>query len=140
MTKVNEIMTMRCECIDEGDSIVIAAKIMQELNIGALAICGDDGRLVGMLTDRDIVVRVLANDLDPNRTCARDVISGAAIAVGSNQSSEEATALMREHRIRRLPVLGVDGQLVGLVSQGDIATRLARNDETGALVREISTR
>jgi CBS domain-containing protein len=130
-------MTGDAECIGENDSIVDAAKRLKELDVGAMPICGEDDRLKGMLTDRDIVVKVLAEGKDPADTKAGELGEGKPVTIGADDSVSEALSTMKEHGVRRLPV--IDGHdLIGVVSQADIATHLDEED-TGDLVEAISS-
>ena len=132
-----EIMTGGAECIDENESIEDAAQKMAQLDVGALPICGEDNRLKGMLTDRDIVVKVLAEGKDPQSTKAGEFGQGKPVTIGADDSAEEALRTMREHKVRRLPV--IDGhELVGILSQGDLATELS-SEQVGELVGAISS-
>jgi CBS domain-containing protein len=129
-------MTADCECIGENDSIIDAAKKLSELDVGAMPICGEDDRLKGMLTDRDIVVKVLAQGKDPESTTAGELGEGKPVTIGADDSIEEALEVMRTRKIRRLPV--IDGHdLVGIISQKDIATDLPE-EKVGDLVEAIS--
>ena len=131
-----EVMSENCECIGESASVAEAAKKMSELDVGALPICGDDDRLKGMLTDRDIVVKVLAQGKDPDSTKAGEFGQGKPVTIGADDSIEDAIATMKEHKVRRLPV--IDGHdLVGIVSQGDLAQN-ADEEDVGELVETIS--
>jgi len=131
-----EMMTGSAECIGETETIVQAAQKMKSLDVGSLPICGTDDRLKGMITDRDIVVKVLAAGKDPNQTKASELAQGKPVTIGADDSAEEALKTMREHRIRRLPV--IDGRrLVGILSQGDLATELPP-EKVGELVEAIS--
>ncbi|HYU60523.1 MAG TPA: CBS domain-containing protein [Solirubrobacterales bacterium] len=131
-----EVMSEDCECIGENDSVAEAAKKMSELDVGALPICGEDDRLKGMLTDRDIVIKVLAQGKDPDSTNAGEFAQGKPVTIGADDSVEEAIATMKEHKVRRLPV--IDGHdLVGIVSQGDLAKSVEEED-VGELVEAIS--
>jgi CBS domain-containing protein len=131
-----EVMTEDCECIGESEAVLDAAKKMRELDVGALPICGDDDRLKGMLTDRDIVVKVLAEGRDPESTKAGELGEGKPVTIGADDSVSEALATMKEHAVRRLPV--IDGhKLVGIVSQGDLAKSIDE-EEVGELVEAIS--
>jgi CBS domain-containing protein len=132
-----EIMTGGVECVDENQSIADAAQKMARLDVGALPICGEDNRLKGMLTDRDIVVKVLAEGKDPQSTKAGEFGQGKPVTIGADDSAEDALRTMREHKVRRLPV--IDGhELIGIVSQGDLATELG-NEQVGKLVGAISS-
>src|SRR5215212_5452802 len=120
--KARDIMTGDCNCIGERDSVLDAAERLAELDVGALPICGKDDRLKGMLTDRDIVVKVLAQGKDPATTRAGDLGQGdgTVVTIGADDSIEEALKTMSQHQVRRLPV--IDGHtLVGMISQADIA-------------------
>lgn len=132
-----EIMTGQAECIGENESLVTAAEKMARLDVGSLPICGEDDRLKGMLTDRDIVVKAIAQGKDPSRTTASELAEGKPVTIGADDSAEEALRTMTEHKVRRLPV--IDGHdMIGIVSQGDLATALG-NDQVGELVGAISS-
>ena len=131
-----DVMTGGTECIGENDTVTDAAKKMAELDIGAMPICGEDNRLKGMLTDRDIAVKVLAQDKDPGSTKAGELGDGKPVTIGADDSIQEALKTMKEHQVRRLPV--IDGHdLVGIVSQGDLAKNWDEED-IGELVEAIS--
>ena len=131
-----EVMTGGAECIGENDSILDAAKRLAELNVGAMPICGEDNRLKGMLTDRDIVVKVLAQGKDPASTKAGELGEGKPVTIGADDSIEEALATMSKAQVRRLPV--IDGHdLVGIIAQADIA-RNYDEEKVGDLVEAIS--
>jgi len=131
-----EVMTGGAECVGENETIVEAAKKMADLNVGALPICGEDNRLKGMLTDRDISVKVLAKDQDPGSTKAGELGEGKPVTIGADDSVEEALRTMKDHKVRRLPV--IDGHdLIGIVSQGDLATNVDEA-QVGDLVEAIS--
>ena len=136
--KARDIMSPDCECIGENDSVLDAAKRLAELNVGAMPICGEDNRLKGMLTDRDIVVKVLAQGKDPASTRAGELGQGdgQTVTIGADDSVDEALRTMIDHKVRRLPV--IDGHdLVGVVSQADVARNLPE-DRVGDLVEAIS--
>jgi CBS domain-containing protein len=120
MTKVREIMTGSAECVRENETLEQAARKMKELDVGSLPICGEDNRLKGMLTDRDIVVKCLAEGGDPRTATAGELAQGKPVTIGADDSIEEAIRTMQEHQVRRLPV--IDGHdLVGILSLADIA-------------------
>jgi CBS domain-containing protein len=129
-------MTGGAECVGENESVIVAAEKMARLDVGSLPICGEDDRLKGMLTDRDIVIKVLAEGKDPSQTTASELAQGKPVTIGADDSAEEALKVMSEHKVRRLPV--IDGHdLIGLVSQGDLASALGR-EKVGELVETIS--
>lgn len=136
MTLTSEIMTPSPRCIGENDALSIAAEMMVELDVGALPICGEDRKLKGMLTDRDIVVKAVAVGLDPETTPAGRLATGKPVTVGANDDIRVALRLMQEHQIRRLPVID-DHLLVGIISQADIARSLSA-ETTGETVESIS--
>ncbi len=131
-----DVMTPDAQCIGENDTVLDAAKRLAELDVGAMPICGEDDRLKGMLTDRDIVVKVLAQGMDPSSTKAGALGEGKPVTIGADDSIDEALRTMSEHKVRRLPV--IDGHdLVGIVSQADLARELDE-EKVGDLVEAIS--
>ena len=137
MTKARDIMTGSPECASENDTLADAARKMKELDVGALPICGDDNRLKGMITDRDIVVRCVADGGDPNSMKVSELAEGKPATIGADDSVEEALHTMTRHGVRRLPV--IDGHdLVGVLSQADVAKNLPE-EAVGKLVEAISS-
>jgi CBS domain-containing protein len=131
-----DIMSQDADCVQESQSILDAAKELADRDVGAMPICGDDERLKGMLTDRDIVVKVLAQGKDPSSTKVAEIAQGKPVTIGADDSIEEALRTMSQHKVRRLPV--IDGHdLVGIISQADIARNLD-DEKTGDLVEAIS--
>ena len=137
MSKIaRDIMSGSAECVGENDSILDASKKLAKLNIGSMPICGEDDRPKGMITDRDIVVKVLAEGRDPSSTTAGELAQGKPVTIGADDSIQTALQTMASNKVRRLPV--IDGQrLIGMVSQADIA-RAGDDDSTGQLVELIS--
>jgi CBS domain-containing protein len=135
-TTARDIMTPGADCASVNDTLVEAARKMRDLDVGALPICGDDNKLAGMITDRDIVVRGLADNRDPSSVKVGDLADGKPVTIGADDSVEEALATMSKHGVRRLPV--IDGHdLVGIVTQADVARNLP-DDKIGDLVEAIS--
>jgi CBS domain-containing protein len=129
-------MTQGAECVKESQTLQEAAAKMRDLDVGALPICGDDNRLKGMLTDRDIVVKCIADGGDPSTVLAGSLAEGKPVTIGADDDLDEAIRVMVEHQVRRLPV--IDGHdLIGIVAQADIAES-ASNEQTGATVEGIS--
>ncbi len=124
MTTARDIMHEGVECIGEDETLDVAAAKMRELNVGALPICGTDNRLHGILTDRDIVVRCIAEGRDPRTTTAAELAKGTPIWVEADADVSEAMQQMEQNKIRRLPVLDEQRRLVGIISEADIATHL----------------
>jgi CBS domain-containing protein len=136
---VREAMHEGCECIGEGQTLLDAAKRMAKLDVGVLPICGDDDRLKGMLTDRDIVVKALAQGRDPAATTCGEFAQGKVRWVGADASLEEALSMMREHAVKRLCVLDDGKRLCGIITEADIATHTAEQ-KTGELVGAIAAK
>jgi CBS domain-containing protein len=137
MTSARDIMTGGAECVGENESLVDAARKMRDLDVGALPICGEDDRLKGVVTDRDIVTRVLADGRDPSSVKAGELGQGKPVTIGADDSVEEALRTMIQYKVRRLPV--IDGhRLIGMVSQADIAKNVDEK-QVGELVEAISS-
>ena len=136
MATARDIMTPDATCAGINDTLREAAQKMRDLDVGALPICGDDDRLAGMITDRDIVVKCIAEGQDPDQTKVADLAEGKPVTIGADDPVEDILRTMTEHGVRRLPV--IDGQqLVGMVSQADVARNLPE-DRVGDLVEAIS--
>ena len=134
---VRDAMTENPRSIGASASVVEAARLMRDEHIGSLPIT-DDEELVGMITDRDITTRVVAEAADPKMTSVGDVVSRDLISVEPDEDLEEAVRLMASHQVRRLPVVE-NGRLVGIVAQADVALNLRENEQrTGELVEAIS--
>ncbi|MDP9997901.1 MULTISPECIES: CBS domain-containing protein [Pseudarthrobacter] len=138
MSAVREFMTTDARCIKEDQTLEDAARMMQDLDCGSLPICGDDGKLKGMITDRDIVLKCVAAGHNPREMMARELASGKPHWVDADASVDDAIEIMERHQVRRLPVIA-DHKLVGILSQGDIA-RNYTEERVGELVEHISER
>lgn len=125
MTTARDIMNAGVTCVGEHETLTAAAQYMREHDIGALPICGDDDRLHGMLTDRDIVIKGLAAGLDPNTATAGELARDSIYYVDANASIQEMLNVMEEHQVRRVPVIS-EHRLVGIVTEADIARTPAR--------------
>ncbi|MGP4057292.1 CBS domain-containing protein [Mycobacterium sp. 4D054] len=123
MTTAREIMHAGVTCAGEHDTLAAAARRMAEMGVGALPVCGDDDRLHGIITDRDIVIKCVAEGHDPAAVTVGELAQGTVYHVGADAGVQEMLALMEEHQIRRLPVID-DHRLVGIVSEADIARHL----------------
>ena len=136
--KARDIMSTDVTSIGADTTVLDAATKMRDLDVGALPICGEDNRLKGMITDRDIVVHVLAEGKDPSTTKSGDVGEGDAntVTIGADDSVDEALETMQRYQVRRLPV--IDGQeMVGIIAQADVARHL-KEKATGETVEAIS--
>ena len=137
MTTAREIMTPDSTCVQENETALEAARKMAGMGVGSLPICGNDDRLKGMLTDRDIVVKVLAQGKDPSSTRVGELATqGEVVTIGADDPIDEALRTMTEHKVRRLPVID-DQRCVGIISQADVATNIDE-EKVGDLVEAIS--
>ena len=123
MTKARDVMHLGAECIGENGSLARAAEMMRDMHVGALPICGEDERLRGIITDRDIVIRCVAAGYDPATMTAGEMARGTPIWVDAEADTEEVLELMIDSGIRRLPVIQ-DRRLVGMISEADLAMQL----------------
>jgi CBS domain-containing protein len=121
---VRDAMHEGCECIGEQQSMLAAAKRMERLDIGAMPICGEDNRLKGMITDRDIVVKVLAQGKNPATTMAGELAQERLIFIRADAPIDQALSLMQDHKVRRLPVLDENKRLCGMITEADVATHM----------------
>ena len=135
--QLTDIMTPEVEVVPPAATLTLAARKMRALNIGPLPVC-DGTRLVGMLTDRDITIRAVADGRDPNATFVRDVMTPEIVYCFEDQDVQDAAHLMEERQIRRLPVLSRDKQLVGIVSLGDLAVRMMDQQLAGEALEQVS--
>jgi CBS domain-containing protein len=136
MSTVAEIMTRGVEVVSPDDTLQRAARAMDELNVGALPVCRGK-TLIGMITDRDITVRATAAGLKPGEAHVSDAMTAQTRWCTEDESTEEVLREMSEAQIRRLPVVGRNGELVGIVSLGDLATRQSEHIDTA--LRAISS-
>lgn len=132
---IRDVMTPNPRTVSPDDSIQSAARLMRDEDTGVIPVV-ENGRAVGLVTDRDIVVRAVADGNQLNRP-VREIISKQVISISPDSSTREATELMSEHQIRRLPVVEHD-RLVGIVSIGDLAVKEGRDGRTGDTLQSIS--
>ena len=136
--QVREAMTRGAECIRPGATLEEAARKMRDMDVGPLPVCGDNDRLVGMLTDRDIVVRAVAEGRDPRSTRVRDAMSEGINYVFEDDDVADAARTMKEKQIRRLVVLNRDKRMVGIVSLGDLAVETGDKQLAGQTLEKVS--
>jgi CBS domain-containing protein len=135
--KVNEVMTREVRCIGPDATLHEAAEQMRELDVGVLPVCGDD-KLVGMITDRDIVIRSVSSGVNPDEGHVRDVMTPKVLFCFEDQDVTEVADLMKHEQIRRLPILNRDKRLVGIVSLGDLALETPDEEEVGETLKCVS--
>jgi CBS domain-containing protein len=120
--KLKEIMSQNVISIHPRESVAVAARLLAHHNIGALPVCSTDGKLCGVVTDRDLVTRCMAANRSPEQTKVQDVMTGRIVCASSDMDVAVAAHLMSREQVRRLPVID-NGQLCGMVSVGDLAGR-----------------
>jgi CBS domain-containing protein len=134
--KISDVMTSNPRTIEPSTPVAQAAKLMRDEDVGPLPIV-DGNRVVGILTDRDIVIRTIAEGKDPQSVTAGEIASKQLVTIDPDQSLDEAAQLMAKHQVRRLPVCEEDGRLVGIVAQADVAIE-APTQQAGQTVQDIS--
>jgi CBS domain-containing protein len=135
---IRDLMTTNPTSVETSTAVVEAARIMKQENVGPVPVVEDGGKLTGILTDRDIALRVVAEGKDPQSTTVGEVMSRDLVTVDPDQPLDEALRLMASHQVRRLPVCEEDGRLVGIVAQADVATEGGSDQRTGEVVEQIS--
>ena len=133
---VRDAMTTNPRSIESSTAVSEASRLMKTEDVGSLPIVDGD-QLVGMVTDRDIVIRVVAEKKDPQSTTVGEIASRDLVTIDPEQDLDEALRLMAQHQVRRLPVAEEDGRLVGILAQADVA-REGEDKKTGQVVQEIS--
>ncbi|NIP42289.1 MAG: CBS domain-containing protein [candidate division Zixibacteria bacterium] len=135
--KTKEIMREDIKLIHPERTLTEAAKKMQQFDIGALPVVDED-KVVGMITDRDILVRAVAEGANPDQTKTGDVMTKEVVTVYDDQDVEEAKKLMKENQIRRLVILNRDNQVSGVISLGDLATAAFDREDSGEVLEKVS--
>ena len=136
MTQVRELMTPDPEHLSADDTLVTAAQLMRDADVGSLPICDADGQVTGIVTDRDIVVKSIADGGDPSSATVGSIASEMVYTVGPDDQIENALTVMEDHQVRRLPIVE-NGRLVGMLAQADVA-RTMSEPRVGEVVEEIS--
>lgn len=140
MNNALDIMTKNPACCLASDKVYLVAQRMQDEGIGALPVVAshESNQLIGMVTDRDLALRVVGTSRNATKTTIQDVMSANPISCQAFDTLDETVKLMAEHQIRRIPVVDENGQVVGIIAQADIATRLGDSDKLGQMVTQIS--
>jgi CBS domain-containing protein len=136
--RIREVMTAGVECTRPGESIAQAAERMRRLNVGALPVCGEDDKLAGMITDRDITIRATADGCNPSGTRVADIMTTEIVTCFEDQDVHDAMNIMEDRQIRRLVVLNKNKRLVGIVSLGDLALRTMDERLCGEVLGQVS--
>jgi CBS domain-containing protein len=130
---IDEMMTTDPRTVRDGATIEEAARVMRDADIGDVIVLDEDGRVSGIVTDRDLVVRAVADGVDPAVGQVGSILNGAVVSIAPDESVDTALDLMRDHKIRRLPVID-DDRLVGIVTLGDLAI----DRQPGSTLADIS--
>lgn len=140
MPKCKDVMTREPVCCQPGDTVAKAATIMRQEDVGSVPVIESDatGRLVGIVTDRDLVVKVLAGGRDVEQATVRDAMTPNPASCTEDDDVGRAVELMKDRQVRRMPIVDGTGRLTGIIAQADIATRVDRDSQTGELVEAIS--
>ena len=133
---IRDVMTANPSTVEPNSTVVEAARVMKQADAGVVPVT-ESGRLAGMVTDRDIAIRVVAEGKDPTSTKVGEIASTDLVTVDPQQDLDEALRLMAQHKVRRLAVVEEDGRLVGVLAQADVA-REGDDAQTGEVVQEIS--
>jgi len=136
--KVRDVMSETVVRIHPEETVAVAARTLARYNIGALPVCGNDGKICGMVTDRDLVTRCVAAEKKPEITRIRDVMTGEVICAAPDMDTGVAAHLMGRQQIRRLPVVS-NGRLCGMISLGDLAVNQDTNPDAGDALGDISS-
>jgi len=135
--KLSEIMSRSVVSIHPEETVAVAARALERHNIGSLPVCGEDGKICGVITDRDLVTRCVASGRSPEKTKVREVMTGRVITAACEMDTAEAAKLMGQQQIRRLPVVE-NGVLRGMVSLGDLAVRQESGRDAAGALENIS--
>lgn len=140
MKKCNEVMTKDPFCCLPTDSVQKVAEIMKSQNIGSMPVidAGHTKKLIGIVTDRDLALKIIGGELDPKSTKVDAVMSHNLVTCHANDDLQKALNAMAEHQLRRIPVVDDDNKILGIIAQADVATRANQPDKTAEMVKEIS--
>jgi CBS domain-containing protein len=140
MKKCNEVMTKNPVCCLPNDMVAKVAKLMKRKNVGSIPVIENEKtrKLVGIVTDRDLTLRIVAKELDAKSTKVEEVMTRKLVTCRAEDDLQKALDAMSEHQLRRIPVVDKDNKILGIIAQADVATRADRPKKTAAMVKEIS--
>jgi len=140
MTKCNEVMTKDPVCCLPNDSVAKAAELMKNENVGSIPVIENDQSqtLVGIVTDRDLALKVIAGPLDAKSTTVEMVMTRKVVTCHADDDLQTALDAMADHQLRRIPVVDNDNKIIGIIAQADVATRVDEPEKTAEVVKEIS--
>ena len=140
MKKCNEVMTKNPICCLPNDMVAGVAELMKNENIGSIPVIENEQtkKLVGIVTDRDLTLKIVADGLDAKSTKVETVMTRKVVTCHSEDDLQKALDAMAEHQLRRIPVIDHDNKVVGIIAQADVATRVDQPEKTAEMVKEIS--
>ena len=140
MKKCTEVMTKNPVCCLPNDMVVAAAKLMKSGNVGSIPVIENEqtGKLVGIVTDRDLAMKIVAEGQDAKSTRVETVMTRKVVTCHAEDDLQKALDAMAEHQLRRIPVVDDDNKVVGIIAQADVATRMDQPEKTAEMVKEIS--
>jgi CBS domain-containing protein len=140
MKKCNEVMTKNPVCCLPGDMVAVAAKLMKSGNIGSIPVIENQQtqKLVGIVTDRDLALKVVAEERDTKSTKVEAVMTHKVVTCHAEDDTQKALDAMSEHQLRRIPIVDSDNKILGIIAQADVATRVNQSEKTAAMVKGIS--
>ena len=140
MKKCNEVMTKKTVCCQPDDMVTTVAQLMQSENIGSIPVIENkqNQKLVGIVTDRDLALKIVAKGLDAKSTKVETVMTRQVVTCRAEDDLQKALDAMAEHQLRRIPIVDNDNKIVGIIAQADVATRVNQPEKTAAVVKEIS--
>jgi CBS domain-containing protein len=140
MKKCSEVMTKNPVCCLPTDTVSKAAQLMKDEDVGSIPVIEDvqTMKLIGIVTDRDLALQVVAPERDPGSTQVEDVMTYEVVTCRASDDVQKAVDAMSQHQLRRMPVIDSDHRIVGIISQADVATRVEKSEEVAEMVKEIS--
>ena len=140
MKKCNEVMTKNPVCCLPNDRVEKAAELMKSKNIGSIPVIENEQtkKLVGIVTDRDLAMKIVAEGLDAKSTKVEAVMTRKVVTCRTEDDLQKALDAMAEHQLRRIPVVDKDNKIIGIIAQADVATRVDQPEKTAEMVKEIS--
>jgi CBS domain-containing protein len=140
MKKCSDVMTRDPVCCLPTDTVSKAAQMMKDEDVGSIPVVEDEQtmKLIGIVTDRDLALQVVAAERDPGSTQVEDVMTYEVITCRATDDVQKAVDAMAQHQLRRMPVIDADHRIVGIISQADVATRVEKSEEVAEMVKEIS--
>jgi CBS domain-containing protein len=140
MAKCSDVMTREPVCCEPGESVTQVASVMKREDVGSIPVVEshEDKKLIGIVTDRDLVVKVLAAGTSPDRATVRDAMTAHPVSCRENDDVSRAVEMMSDRQVRRMPIVDQNGRLTGIIAQADVATRVHSDRKTGELVEAIS--